>query len=160
MRAQTTGVATGSRNPQQEKAPCSSTQLCHLFNSAAMRGKGFPVKTLRFQGYSDDTFGEIDVTHDDYDNCASGKPIEYLITSPSEPHVGLVVTGQHCPNGSDSWLIGVANYDPEYNDRAMPTWPVRFAAPTDPRYARAPSLLIDVPDDFVLRCLQRDGSED
>ena len=30
---------------------------------------------LRFEGYSDDTFGEYGVTNDDYDNSASGKPI-------------------------------------------------------------------------------------
>ena len=34
---------------------------------------------LRFEGYSDDTFGEIAHTKDDYDNCASGAPIEYLV---------------------------------------------------------------------------------
>jgi hypothetical protein len=55
------------------------------------------MKTLRFEGYSDDTFGEYAVTRDDYDNCASGEPVEFLITAPSLPEAGMVVTGQHCP---------------------------------------------------------------
>lgn len=118
------------------------------------------TKTLRFEGHSDDTFGEYGVTNDDYDNCASGKPIEYVITSPSSPGVGLVVTGQHCPGSSHSWLIGVASYDPEFNDYALPAWPARFVP--DLRRAagqRNPVLEIDVPSDFVLRCLQRDGAD-
>ena len=38
------------------------------------------MKTLRFQGYSDDTFGEYGVTNQDVDNCGSCKPIQCLIT--------------------------------------------------------------------------------
>ncbi|GAA0907509.1 hypothetical protein GCM10009552_15540 [Rothia nasimurium] len=117
------------------------------------------TKTLRFEGHSDDTFGEYGVTNDDYDNCASSFAIEYLITSPSQPDAGLVVTGQHCPGGSGSWLIGVSNYDPDYSDRPLPRWPARFAPAADARYANEPALLIDVPSDFVLRCLQRDGAD-
>jgi hypothetical protein len=29
------------------------------------------MPTLRFEGYSDDTFGEVLHTKDDYDNCGS-----------------------------------------------------------------------------------------
>jgi|GEM_PF-521335 len=116
------------------------------------------TKTLRFEGHSDDTFGEYAVTSEDHDNCASGEPIEWTITSPSSPGVGLVVTGQHCPGESGSWLVGIASYDPEFNDNAMPAWPARFVP--DLRRAagqRNPVLEIDVPADFVLHCLQRDG---
>lgn len=38
---------------------------------------------LRFEGYSDDTFGEVAHFKDDYDNCASGKQIEYLVLGPA-----------------------------------------------------------------------------
>lgn len=31
------------------------------------------MPTLRFEGYSDDTFGEVAYFEDDYDNCASGE---------------------------------------------------------------------------------------
>ena len=34
---------------------------------------------LVFRGYSDDTFGEVNHFHIDYDNCATDKPIEYLV---------------------------------------------------------------------------------
>jgi len=118
------------------------------------------TKTLRFEGGSDDTFGEYGVSNDAYDNCASGKPIEWVVTSPSSPGVGLVVTGQHCPGESGSWLIGIASYDPDFNDSAMPAWPARFVP--DLRRASGqlnPVLEIDVPADCVLRCLQRDGVE-
>lgn len=60
---------------------------------------------LRFEGYSDDTFGEVAHFKDDYDNCASGKPIEYLVLGPAidgQPQLGVVVTGQHCPGGRPS----------------------------------------------------------
>jgi hypothetical protein len=37
------------------------------------------MPTLRFEGYSDDTFGEYAHTNNDYDNCASGESIEFLV---------------------------------------------------------------------------------
>lgn len=86
---------------------------------------------LRFEGYSDDTFGEVAHFKDDYDNCASGKPIEYLVLGPAidgQPQLGVVVTGQHCPGNSGSWLIGVANYDPDAEDRDFPRWPMHIEA--------------------------------
>ncbi len=49
---------------------------------------------LRFEGYSDDTFGEVAHFKDDYDNCASGKPIEYLVLGPAidgQPQLGNFV---------------------------------------------------------------------
>ena len=119
------------------------------------------MKTFRFEGYSDDTFGEVAVTHDDYDNCASGGRIEYLITAASEPDCGLLITGQYCPGNSGSWLIGIANHDPDGNDRPMPDWPARFIVnDRDERYRFNPVLLIDVPDDAELRCLNRNEDED
>jgi hypothetical protein len=114
------------------------------------------MPTLRFEGYSDDTFGEVAHFRDDYDNCASGKPIEYLVQH--GPH-GLIVTGHHCPGNSGSWLIGVANHDPDADDRDFPRWPMRIEA-QNYRNGFQPSLVIDAPEGVTIRCLQRAESED
>lgn len=37
------------------------------------------MKTLKFEGYSDDTFGEYGVTNQDVDNCATMEPIQCVI---------------------------------------------------------------------------------
>ena len=116
------------------------------------------MPTLRFEGYSDDTFGEVAHTKDDYDNCASGKPIEYLVSDPATG-LGVVVTGQHCPGNSGSWLIGVANHDPESDDCDFPRWPMRIEA-QDYRNGFQPSLVIEAPEGVTLRCLQRTEEND
>ena len=110
------------------------------------------MKTLKFHGYSDDTFGEYGVTNDDYDNCASGAPIEYCV---SNGEGGLIVTGQHCPGSSGSWMVGVANYDPEYKDRPMPRWPMRIESEDVGQRGFNPCLIIEAPDDVVISCLNR-----
>jgi hypothetical protein len=114
--------------------------------------------TLRFEGYSDDTFGEVDRFQDDFDNCASGKPIEYLVHDPASG-LGVVVTGQFCPGNSGSWLIGVANHDPESDDVDFPRWPMRLE-PQRYRNGFNPSLVIEAPDGVTLTCLTREDSED
>jgi hypothetical protein len=113
--------------------------------------------TLRFEGYSDDTFGEVAHFKDDYDNCASGKPIEYLVEDRATGR-GIVVTGQHCPGNSGSWLIGVANHDPDYADVDFPRWPMRIEA-QDYRNGFQPSLVIEAPATVTIRCLQREPEE-
>jgi len=112
---------------------------------------------LRFEGYSDDTFGEVEHFKDDHDNCASGTPIEYLVEH-KETGLGLVVTGQHCPGNSGSWLIGVANHDPEFDDHDFPRWPMRIEA-QNYRNGFQPSLVIDAPEGVTIRCLQRDADD-
>ena len=94
------------------------------------------MPTLRLEGYSDDTVGEVLHTRDDYDDCASGEPIQYLVSA--EPYE-IVVTGQFCPGHSGSWLIGVANYDPECLDRDLPPWPMRIEPQSD-RFRYSPAL--------------------
>lgn len=37
------------------------------------------MKTLKFMGHSDDTFGEYGATMDDIDNAGSGEPIQCVI---------------------------------------------------------------------------------
>lgn len=107
------------------------------------------MPTLRFEGNSDDTFGEVEHFRDDYDNCASGEPIEYLV---EHGKYGLVVTGQHCPGNSGSWMIGVANHDPDYTDREFPRWPMRIE-PQNYRNGFQPSLVIEAPEGVTIRCL-------
>ncbi len=115
------------------------------------------MPTLRFEGHSDDTFGEVDHFQDDFDNCASGKPIEYLVRDPATG-LGVVVTGQHCPGKSGSWMIGVANYDPNYSDADFPRWPMRIE-PQAYRNGFQPSLVIEAPAGVTLTCLTRSNDE-
>lgn len=111
------------------------------------------MPTLRFEGYSDDTFGEVLHTKDDFDNCASGKPIEYLVKDPATG-LGIVVTGQHCPGNSGSWMIGVANFDTEASDEDFPRWPMRIE-PQNYRNGFNPALIVEAPDGVTVTCLQR-----
>lgn len=120
------------------------------------------MPTLRFEGYSDDTFGEFSHFRADYDNCASGEPIEYLVLGPAidgQEQLGIVVTGQYCPGESGGWLIGVANYDPAYADIPFPKWPIRIE-PQNYRDNFGPSLVIDAPDGVTIKCLQLKESLD
>jgi hypothetical protein len=102
------------------------------------------MKMLRFEGYSDDTFGEI-VTGVDYDNCGSGRPIILKVWSAKE-NDGLYVVGQYCPDPMTGWMIGVGRLN-EDDDAAMPDWQVRLFRSERPY---SPSLLIDAPDDVMV----------
>ena len=120
------------------------------------------MKTLWFEGSSDDTFGLTrcgdDTSHcDDYDNCASGKPIEWRVWSP-ETDDSLIVTGQYAPGTSEGWLIGIApapHVDGEEHN--IPTWPIRFE-----RGSReySPRLVIEAPNDVQVDCLTRLAAEE
>lgn len=104
---------------------------------------------LRFEGSSDDTFGEYGHTMQDVDNCASGKPIEFLVTAGGE---SLVVVGQYGPSNAGGWLIGAAPYDPQGDDAPIPLWPMRFER-SDAPYS--PALVIEVPDGVEVKALKR-----
>lgn len=106
--------------------------------------------TYCFNGYSDDTFGEYGVTNDDYDNCASGKPIRWRLTD--EQGNGLLVIGQYGCNGAD-WLIGVEPLD----DGPLPPWPIRIEQ-SDVPYS--PALIIEAPDRCSLVCLERSKDDE
>jgi hypothetical protein len=111
------------------------------------------MPTLRFEGYSDDTFGEYAYTNDDHDNCASGEPIEYLVRDPASG-CALVVKGQHCPRSCIDWVISVGNhFQPDVGDKPFPHWPMSFVPKDD-----AISLLIEAPEGVIVRCLTRDES--
>jgi hypothetical protein len=100
------------------------------------------TKTLRFEGFSDDTFGEL-TTREDYDNCASGEPITFLVKS-SEGE--LMVQGQYCPGPATGWLIGIARHD-EDDDKPIPAWPMHFEH-AEREYS--PRLVIEAPDDVTV----------
>jgi len=108
------------------------------------------MKTFMFEGCSDDTFGECTPRGDDYDNCASGEPIEWLLTSPGG--VQLLVVGQFCPGAATGWLIGVARAD-ESDDVPIPDWPIRIV-PGVREYT--PRLIVDAPDGTTMICIQRE----
>ncbi|MOA51512.1 hypothetical protein D3C78_1746720 [compost metagenome] len=76
----------------------------------------------------------------------------------SSGEFAIVVTGQHCPNNSGTWMIGVANLDPKHEDCDFPRWPMRFE-PQDYRNGFQPVLIIEAPDDVQIKCLQRNNDE-
>lgn len=104
---------------------------------------------FRFEGYSDDTFGEYGVTNDDYDNSASGKPIEWLVQAPNGE--ALIVFGQYTPGNAGGWVVGVSTYDPNSDDVPLPEWPMRITSGERPY---TPALHIDAPAGSTIRCLQ------
>jgi len=109
------------------------------------------MKELRFGGYSDDTFGEDTPRGDDYDNCASGKPIVFQIKSGGE---GLNIVGQYAGNDwqrwmPGCWLIGIQQME---EGIPIPNWSIRFETG---KSGYTPILIIEVPDDAELICLNR-----
>lgn len=109
------------------------------------------MPTLRFEGNSDNTFGEYGFTNDDYNKCPLYEPIEYLVNDTTRG-LGVVVTGQYCPGKySVGWFIGVANYQP---DKPFPSWPMRFDPDSD-----CNALVIEAPEGVVVRCLTREHNE-
>jgi hypothetical protein len=105
------------------------------------------MPALRFEGYSDDTFGECH-TSQDYSNHANGKPIRYLVNDLIHGF-GVVVIGQYRPNfHAVGWSIAVANFQPE---KPFPNWPMRFDPDGD-----CNALVIEAPEGVVVRCLERE----
>ena len=98
------------------------------------------MKTLKFHGYSDDTFGEYGVTNQDCDNCSNGKPIQCVVDCGERGRV--LVVGQYSSVSMDSgtWLIGLAKVS-EYDE--LPDWNYRYEE-SDCGYS--PALLIDLPE--------------
>lgn len=100
------------------------------------------MKTLVFQGYSDDTFGELECFGITVDNYANQKPIQCHVKS-SEGE--LLVVGQYAKSHlTGCWVIGISMID---ENVPIPNWPIRFL-PVKEGYS--PILEIDVPDDVTL----------
>lgn len=115
---------------------------------------------LRFEGYCDDTFGEWETFQVDHDNCARGKPIEYLVAlRNSGTRSGVIVTGIYGFGRSPGWSIMVSNWDPDREDAPMPDWPMRFqrAGGGDDF---SPALVIEAPDGVTLDLLTDEEDEE
>lgn len=102
------------------------------------------MKTLKFEGGSDDTFGEYGITHEEVDNCSRNTPIQCLISSKEG---SLIVIGHYHLHPTDGcWTIGVSL---SKEGELMPNWPTRFTIDKE-GYKYSPILEIDVPDDVKL----------
>lgn len=97
------------------------------------------MKTLKFMGHSDDTFGEYGTTMDDIDNAGSGEPIQCVIEADG---TALIVTGQYDRIGTGTWDIGISLQD---EDLSYPDWDMRISFE-----GYTTVLEIDVPDDVEL----------
>jgi hypothetical protein len=97
------------------------------------------MKTLKFEGYSDDTFGCYwdggDVDHDD---CANSTMRIIMVKAGDER---MLVTGTYAPHGiAGTWVVGIAGAD---EDEPMPSWPMRWSFK-----GYSTILEMDVPDGF------------
>lgn len=106
------------------------------------------TKQLRFEGCSDDTFGEYGVTKIDDDNASSGRPIVFRVRAEGE---GFYVYGFYDPKGVPEsspacWIIGIQQLD---EDRIIPRWPMRFEG-----IGYSPVLFIDAPDDVEVELVR------
>lgn len=137
--------------PGRAGAASRYTKLTGFLLLDADINKGAIMPLLRFEGYSDDTFGEVAHFKDDYDCCASGALIAYEIKFGDN---GLIVTGQYdgdtWPKGMPGvWTVGVA---PLKEDTRLPDWPIQFCL-AECGYSAA--LMLDAPDGVTIRCLNR-----
>ena len=107
---------------------------------------------LRFEGYSDDTFGctgpGIDV---DYDNCANGKPIFMRVDAAAG---SLVVRGQYAEGPCGGWSIAVAPADHGAEEFHIPEWPMRIIRGSA---EYSPRLVIEAPDDVQVTLINSKG---
>lgn len=102
--------------------------------------------TLKFHGQSDDTFGEYGETYQDYDNCASGKPIQCIIDC--EEHGRLLVVGQYSPDlSSGCWVISIGKVE---DADVFPEWKIKLGECQHVPYSM--ELEIEIPNcDFNLK---------
>ena len=100
---------------------------------------------LVFRGYSDDTFGEVNHFHIDHDNCASDKPIEYLVYN--DEYALLVTVWYGMKNHTGNWMIGVSNYS-DSDDNAC-DWNISIVRGEACNYEV--ELMIEAPDDVNVK---------
>ena len=95
---------------------------------------------LKFEGYSDDTFGEYGVTGEDVDACGSMEPIQCIVNAGA--YGRLMVIGQYskasCNNGC--WMIGISKVEEE---DVLPDWNISLLQ-GDMEYS--PTLELELPD--------------
>jgi hypothetical protein len=116
------------------------------------------LRTLRFYGHSDDTFGYEEIVDgsdrgDDHDNCNNGSLMAFKITSKDE---GMIVTGQYAPSPipDGTWVVGITLLK---EDSPLPNWPMKWGT-SDLVYS--PSLILEAPDDAVIEDITNSGHED
>lgn len=105
------------------------------------------MKKYIFEGYSDDTFAEVNETGVEFDNCGTGEPICFEIKN--EDGSGVLVVGQYAPKQSDCWMIGVGNID--QNKPLDNRW--EFSINTNSGDYRN-MLTVIAPESTTLRCLE------
>lgn len=106
------------------------------------------IRTLKFRGYSDDTFGEYGITNQDCDNCASGEPIQCIVDCGE--HGSVLVVGQYGSVSMESgcWLVGLTKTD---ENKKLPDWNFRYEI-SGSHCDYSPVLLMDLPDgEFCLK---------
>jgi len=104
------------------------------------------MRELQFAGYSDDTFGLINDTKVDHDNCASGKPIVFKVYRESNDKEGMFVVGQYnAIPYCGAWLIGVSQLD---DGMPLPAWVTDVSQAEHNEYTSIFTLC--VPDDAVI----------
>lgn len=113
------------------------------------------MKTLRFEGHSDDTFGEYNVSHIDDDDCATHTHRAFRVSAGGE---SVVVVGVFAPTHTPgSWVVGIQLDDVDGDGGGpLPSWPMRFVKAHRPY---SPALEIDVPDDVVVELVGRERGE-
>lgn len=103
------------------------------------------MKTLKFHGYGDDTFGEYGITGQDRDNCANEKPIQCVVDCGERGMVLVVGQYSNVSLRSGRWLVGLTKVN-KYEE--LPDWNFRYEQ-SDCAYS--PALLMDLPaGDFNL----------
>jgi len=106
---------------------------------------------VKFEGYSDDTFGAYwkggDVDHDDY---ASGSIRVMRVRAGGEE---MFVTGIYAPgNLAATWAIGIA---PIEDYQVMPSWPMTW------RFERYSAVLeLELPEGFEITLVCPAGGQD
>lgn len=104
------------------------------------------MKTLRFYGYGDDTFGEYGITGQDCDNCANGEPIQCIVDCGEFGRVVVVGQYNNASLNNGCWLVGVAQVS-EHEE--LPDWNFRYE---ESGCRHSPVLAMDLPPgDFSLK---------
>jgi len=108
------------------------------------------MKTFKFQGYSDDTFGEYEQTDIDYDNCGNGKPIEFELKDKSGKGVRIIglYGNDHINKSRGCWMIAVGAIDEDM--------PIDWKVTITPSYeGYRNQCVVECPDDIELVLLNK-----
>lgn len=115
------------------------------------------MKTLIFQGYSDDTFTET-TTGESFDNCSNGVPIQFKVMM--RDGSGIIVTGCYGTStlrgdrvlGVNCWMIGVQSI----HESKPVDWKITIE-PSFDRYRNR--LTVEAPDESILSLINKEPEE-